>query len=403
MSGRRLLDLAKLLNASRNIAKQHLELQSKQLDAYSKTSTLAKAAKRQTDRVMLTVQAAAALAKRLNEEAPKDAENFSSQNESRNRHGRVTRDSGGGTAKAKGLREDRQYEGAGRRPQQEQMPEGELNVRQEKAVREPLPDGTIPPKDAPIGQTSTGEDTYTKVPKPEPVKRPLEEQQEHASEIRPLESDSSTIPIPKVTSDSAEYARELQRRAESQIPSVTAAASTSKPEDHDRDVYHERSMGENTAYSSLPRAKIPKYTQDVQKASLDGRSINSDVFHERPELSRSANAGLQDVPEGVDVNVFRGSKVSDMLGVRKPGGAQTGRARPRGPQSEVANVIHPALRDSRDSSHVSVMNAEVTEQESMAWHNKDSGDEMRSFAEDMAEDTAKATASDVKVRESSYI
>jgi aarF domain-containing kinase len=401
MSGRRLLDLAKFVNASRNIAKQHLELRSKQLDAYSKTSTLAKAAKSQTDRVTLTVQAAAALAKRLNEEVPKYAENFSPQNESGDRHVRVPRNSGERTAKAKGLREDRQYEGAGRRSQQEQVPEGGLEVRQEKAAREPLPDGTIPPKDAPIGQASAGEDTYTKIPKSEPVKRPLEEQQEDVSEIRPVESDSSTIPIPKVTSYSAEDARELQRKAESQIPYVTAAASTLKAEDHDRDVYHERSTGENTAYSSLPRAKIPKHTRDGQKESLDGRLINSDVFHKRPEPSGSTSAGFQDAPEGVDVNVFRSSKVSDTLGVRKPGGAQTSRARPRGSQSEVANAIHPALRDSRDSSHVPVMDAEVMEQGSMAWHSKDSEDEMRNFAEDMAEDAAKATASDVKVRESS--
>lgn len=67
MAGRRLLDATKLLNATRKIAQQHLELRTEQLDRYNKTSTLAKAVKSQTDRVTVTAQAAIALARRLNE------------------------------------------------------------------------------------------------------------------------------------------------------------------------------------------------------------------------------------------------------------------------------------------------------------------------------------------------
>jgi len=70
MSGRRLLDAAKLFNASRSIAKQHIQLRTQQLDVYSQTSTLAKAVKDQTDRVTLTAQAAIAIARKLNQQAP---------------------------------------------------------------------------------------------------------------------------------------------------------------------------------------------------------------------------------------------------------------------------------------------------------------------------------------------
>lgn len=73
MAGRRLIDAWKLLSASRGVAQQHLRLRSQQLDVYSKTSSLAKAARSQTDRITLTLEAARVLSQRLNEEPPKHA------------------------------------------------------------------------------------------------------------------------------------------------------------------------------------------------------------------------------------------------------------------------------------------------------------------------------------------
>lgn len=70
MAGKRLVDAALLLNATSNIAKQHAHVRSEQLNAWSRTSTIAKAVQTQTDRVVLTAQAAAAIAHRLNEEPP---------------------------------------------------------------------------------------------------------------------------------------------------------------------------------------------------------------------------------------------------------------------------------------------------------------------------------------------
>ena len=67
MAGRRLLDAAVLFNATRSIARQHLHLRRQQLQVWNKTFTVAKAAQDQTDRVTLTLQAANALANRLNQ------------------------------------------------------------------------------------------------------------------------------------------------------------------------------------------------------------------------------------------------------------------------------------------------------------------------------------------------
>ncbi|KAK5742494.1 hypothetical protein LTR17_003296 [Elasticomyces elasticus] len=70
MSGKRLLDAAALLSTSSSIAKQHFALRRQQWDVYTRTSSLAKAVKSQTDRVTVTAAAAAELARRFNETGP---------------------------------------------------------------------------------------------------------------------------------------------------------------------------------------------------------------------------------------------------------------------------------------------------------------------------------------------
>lgn len=70
MAGKRLLDAAKLFNVGRSIAQQHVVLRQQQWDVYSKTSSLAKAVKSQTDRVTVTAGAAYELAKRFGDTAP---------------------------------------------------------------------------------------------------------------------------------------------------------------------------------------------------------------------------------------------------------------------------------------------------------------------------------------------
>lgn len=70
MSGRRLLDLITLLNVSRNVARKHVGIRSRQLDEHTRTSSLTKGLKSQVDSLSLAAQAAADLARRLNESQP---------------------------------------------------------------------------------------------------------------------------------------------------------------------------------------------------------------------------------------------------------------------------------------------------------------------------------------------
>ncbi|KAK4623009.1 uncharacterized protein CLAFUR5_06912 [Fulvia fulva] len=70
MAGKRLLDAAKIVTAGRHVAKSHFAIRREQWELYTRTSSLAKAVKSQTDRVTVTVGAAIELAKRFNEDAP---------------------------------------------------------------------------------------------------------------------------------------------------------------------------------------------------------------------------------------------------------------------------------------------------------------------------------------------
>ncbi|KAK5169252.1 hypothetical protein LTR04_005995 [Oleoguttula sp. CCFEE 6159] len=347
MAGRRLLDAAKLLAVSRSVAKQHIAIRSQQLDVYSKTSTLAKAVKNQTDRVTLTAKAAIVLAQRLNE-APPSSANFSttqaqqrSHNESIPRQETVTGD-GVREGVRESLEQDHHYDRSEENASAERPPEGELGVRQEKPERHPLPDGTIPPSNAPIDRlpSKADEDTFSRRPKPEPVKEPLVGQDTPAAEsLQPIESDKSTIPIPSQRpTPSAEQTRRLQRQSEFQIPSLTAEsqpASSSEPNaeklsaSHDRDVFYDRSANASSDYSSLPRTKIPKNAESTQGSDehVTDSQMNQDVYYSReghkqkdPIPKHKAIPVQDDMPEGINTDVFRSPRVSKLLSAKKQDG-----------------------------------------------------------------------------------
>jgi aarF domain-containing kinase len=295
MSGRRLLDAAKLFNASRAVAKQHWALRSQQLDDFNKTSSLAKAVKGQTDRVTLTAQAAVNLAKKLNEQAPSyDYSTSYPPPKSQARNGTpipreestLWKSDPNGSAR-EGIRQDHHYEASESNSTADCPPTGELSIKQEKETQHPLPDGTIPPANATYKQGKSESYGTTK------------------------------------QNLSAEHARQIQRQSEAQIPSFTSTdSSASTPAaglaaGHDQDVFYERSTTPNVDYSSLPRAKIPKHTVEQQEGGekLDQTGINADTFYSagRAPSAKATEVVEEVIPEGLDLNVFRTSKGSKML------------------------------------------------------------------------------------------
>lgn len=67
MSGRRLLDIAAIYRASRDVAAKHGALRKGQLDVYSRLSSFPRAVRSQTSRITETFKAASALSQRLSE------------------------------------------------------------------------------------------------------------------------------------------------------------------------------------------------------------------------------------------------------------------------------------------------------------------------------------------------
>ncbi|KAF2676701.1 ABC1-domain-containing protein [Lentithecium fluviatile CBS 122367] len=340
MAGRRLIDAAKLFNASKSVAQQHIKLRSQQLDVFSKTSTLAKAAKSQTDRLTLTVEAALALSKRLNEEVPRYA-SAAAQRATGIRDGDTPQTDNVRTEKTQEgtieeIEHDRHYGRSGRNTTAEAPAEDELDVQQEKARRRPLPDGTIP--SAGVTDDAKGKGTFSRQTVPEPPEGPLAEpqtQRQMGQGLRPVESKASTIPTPGHPSGVSTDETGGPQQSSECIPSHANVPYRPPPsprvqklrDGHDRDVFYARSVESKPASVSSPKTQIPKHTEDIQESDdhvQDGQ-LNQDVHYSVPEPAQEqvqreelthqvADPEQDEVPEGVNTDVFRTQKVTKMLG-----------------------------------------------------------------------------------------
>ncbi|QSZ35783.1 hypothetical protein DSL72_006905 [Monilinia vaccinii-corymbosi] len=310
MAGKRILDLAALFNASRAVAQKHIALKTRQIDVYNRTSTLARAVRNQTDRVTETARAASILVSRLNDGVPewtKEATGNTSSSQSNDggpiRSRKSTKEQEHVGEHKEGLEQDHFYQRSGSNTTANERPKGNLDVRQERANSYPLPDGTIPPKDAETDSVKLNADRI-----------PAISQVEH----EPL---------------SADDARRIQRNFEHQIPSVTAdgIGKSENPlkEGHDEDSFYDRGKHTSPTLSSLPRAKIPKHTSDAQENGkiLKEDGINSDTFSETVQTTEripsiQAVPEQEQMPEGIDTALFHSPRVARLLGGKTQGSSK---------------------------------------------------------------------------------
>jgi aarF domain-containing kinase len=338
MSGKRLLDLAALFNATRGVAQKHIILRTRQVEVYNKTSSLARAVRNQTDRVTETAKAASILASRLNESAPawaleaqEDEAGGQPPKTSPIPSRESTEANGGGLALKGGLEQDHFYERSATNSTVDERPRGDLDIKQETANRYPFPDGTIPPSETNLNTPEVNQEAIKTIPSDETPKQPLED-----GGLRPLSSGQSFIPIPSSRPLSADGARTIQRQSELQIPAQSADAlgeSNADPldEGHDEDSFYRRPGHISPALSSLPRVKIPKHPSNTQGGDihLPTGTINSDSYYNAREAQLSENTPSvaavpeqEQVPEGVNINLFYNPRIAKMLGGR-PQGAKT--------------------------------------------------------------------------------
>jgi aarF domain-containing kinase len=350
MAGRRLVDAAKLFNASKSVAHKHIALRSSQLDAFNKTSTLAKAAKDQTDRITVTAAAAIALSKRFSEDAPayaraaaNQATGTPRQHEDIPRKDTVRRDVHAPGAK-EGLEQDHHYDRSEQNSATRPPPETDLEIEQEEAQRRPLPDGTIPSAGVTLEQEEKGQDTFSERLVPEAPKEPLVDDQHGQTRqdekgIEPIESDESTIPLPgKPRGDTTANFETIPSHANDLQQSSKSSRLENLQEGHDRDVFYSRSVESQPAPSSQPQSQIPAHTGTSQAGDehVDDKQLNQDVFYSAPETGSQQTNSQQDavpkeenLPDGINTDVFHSKRVADML--KNDSSSRKERLRSRGP------------------------------------------------------------------------
>lgn len=316
MTGRRLLDLAALFNASRGVIHNHVSLRSKQLEVYSQTSTLALAVRNQTNRITKTIKAGSILASRLNEDGPVwTSDKFS---RSTKEEPTTSQKSAVGPPRSPTalIDQDHFYKRPTGDSAVDRLPVGEFDIRQEKADRYPSPDGTIPPTKFDLEAQTIDKEVFSDCAQHGMLKKPLD-----THGMKQVSSNKSTISIPTMgLNPENEKVRPL--RSEAYLPSSSTAnaprysAADSLSEGHDQDNFYQHSP--QTSPTLASRVKLPIYASNVQErdAHLSAGTVFPDSFYSagRPEASYFPEE--DEIPEGVNTDLFHSPRIARILGVK---------------------------------------------------------------------------------------
>ena len=345
MSGRWFLDAAALFGASRRVLSKHIALRNHQFENYDKTSSLTRVIRSQTDRVTLTVKAAASLAERF--KGPDAAYTNSAQSSSLKASipsKKIVDDSATVLPNKEGVKQDHYYNRPKSNDTKQPVPDNTLDVRQEKGERNPLPDGTINSVGSWESQPSNEDSVSTKTRKPANLTPTVvtESESPELGEGFKLRRESNEESYPSRSDDgepslSSIQARELQRQSEAQIPSEAAEIPPMEPGDQisegsavaelgvdqEKDVYYTPPSMSNPVLSSLPRVKLPKVIEDIQESDehVSDAGMNQDVYYKSTpakftSLSTTSQTDAEQDPisEEMYSEIFHSPKVARLLG-----------------------------------------------------------------------------------------
>lgn len=295
MLGKRILDLAALLRATGGVAARHVALRQRQVKLYGKTSSLWKAVEGQTGTIAQIYQNASVTVRNTSASSPTYATQARGP-------AQTSIPSKYSVAEEPSIPEHQKFsdqesfnEASQVNSTSDPVPSQAVNVQQEAARSNPLPDGTVPPldKDSIVSYKSSDEEI-----------------------------------------SGGDTARKAQRQAEFQIPVFEAeppqSAATGDNEDathpnleiqQDRDTYYEPPLGATPVLSSLPRMKLPRNLGTVQESDehVPDKGIDQDVFYSsQPKLGSRTIPSNQAVPqqnasEEIFSELFHSPKVAKML------------------------------------------------------------------------------------------
>ena len=277
-----------------------------------------------------------------------------------------------------------------------------------------MPDGTIPPAGATLGLREQGQDTFSGRPVAEARRDPLAEEpvtqlRQENEGIKPVESTESTIPLPgQPRGASPDVTESIPAHANDLQPSTKSSKIQSLLAGHDRDVFYTRSVESQPEPSARPRAEIPKAAANAQGSDshVEVGRLNQDVFYATPkpgqrtgqtgETAQAAPPVEEDVPEGINTDIFHSKRVARMLGQDR-----YSRKEHLGPTISKGTGRHPL--DDRpivQAGHSAKLQPSRPVQSSASTTDQ----EMQNFASELAKDAeAQAAAAATEVRTTSSL
>lgn len=284
MTGKRLLDAARLFSATRNVAGQHFKIRSEQLDIWNKTSTVAKAVKNQTDRVTLTLQAASALAQRFNEERP----TYTTQSTAAQKEEGVPRQESvdnktGDATDRQGLQQDHHYRRDEENATSETAKHEDLGVQQKTPDIQPNPDGTITSRDVPLNSAPPPSQ-----PKSQSDSIPNQEAVPKQEEDFPEGINTDIFHSPRVAELLGQKKRDGRARQDMRMQGArnTPIDQTGLHKGKDQDTFNVRESGAAAPASSEAAAKVNNAVDN----SAQSNESQEDVQALAADLSKEAAA-----------------------------------------------------------------------------------------------------------------
>lgn len=367
MSGKRILDAVALLGASRNIAAKHFEIRLRQVDLYSKTSSIGKAIRSRTGRASPGTYASA--------QSPSNSvgnAGLRSQDRSIPAQGGVSDPKSAAPNDGEPM-SDHHYERSTKNSAIDPIAREELHIEQEKTERAPLLDGTILPNDSPIYASAGDPESFSTRPITAANQDPLRTTNSQGG-LKVNASSQITIPDPANMSTglSSEKPKILQRQSEAQIPAQPAEPPGSSDEfgvEQEQDVFYQPPGITSPVLSALPRIRVPKVEWDVQGGDphVPG-GINPDVYYSGREPAAPTPISEEEPTEEMISQLFHSSKVSRLLG--KKATSSAGRARPfhtavhrqaasHDEKEEIKKLADDMAKDLHSSESVSEMDREA--------------------------------------------
>lgn len=320
MSGRRLLDAMALLSTARSIAIKHFDIRLSQANVYTKASSLFKAIRTQGPAPF------AAAAQNFSQSVSRAARSSGTDQPVPN----ATSSNSNSPSEREGFQQDHFYKRPTQNATTDPPPGDDLDVEQMQAQRQPLPDGTIPPKDSPIGAGNGDGESYSHRPLAEGAQHPIKGDSGH---IDVHASNQSSIPDPSGHRPlSSREAKIAQRQSEDQIPSRTADPPSGEDlgsefsVDQEQDIFYQPPDSTSPVLSALPRMRVPKIENDVQAGdSHIPKGINADVYYSGNREAEDGKSEGEPSEEEL-AQIFSSPRIAKMLGTKKgkyiPGGIQ---------------------------------------------------------------------------------